>query len=661
MKVPSKFFRPDRKRMKQILAVAMVLILMIVGVAFWPKPVKPKEGYSPTIALPPDYMVYVDAPGDDAGMFFIALLSSVVVHNGYHPMWILTPDGQLNEHSAWTLAHMKNKDLPALVFTADSSVPEKLRSQGVKVQDEFVFPVDGNVLNDFMGYEDMLPVASYEEALWASSLAHVDNKVLVPSKVPTFTSQELVWDQLTARGLNANYTIVTDPTDLTIEQYNMSSQMFHVQSLSAVAAELAAFHDAFVMTDWAPNNTAEGAYDAELNAYATGLHTALKSLNRTYGAIEYIALVGSAVAVPQFILPDKVSSEPDGVSCDFIYGFLDDEKYIMDAAVGRIVNLDVQSASMQLVRTLDYKDFVDTVDVDYSQSGGGIQTVEWRKHGSIWNGFEVADQRIQMTPGWFMHEDLPDEGFSYDYMRTTGNEGVREVGTGKELEIEPIMESSGIVAYRGHGSWHATFYVYEPDSPQRTKGRLEGYDATNQSPSIRFMDIPPQVDVLISCENAKIFGKEYGGTDINIQKAFAFNFFYSGGVGLLGASEVSFSYIGQDFYSAPEESRLPGVLVPSLKDGDHQWELNNAMYAYMVDGLINHEETYGTIGKAAQWAENRYIKYHQNQYSPFDEGTTADWKTVSMYMCYGDPAFQMSPTNPGANAYDPWHNGANDN
>jgi hypothetical protein len=656
-----KFSFPSRKRLKPLLALTMVALLFAAGVFFWPKPQRTVEKYSPTFELPEDYMVFVDAPADDAGMFFIAMLSSIVVHKGYHPMWILTPEGNLNEHSAWTLSNLKNKDLPALIFSNDANVPANLRSQGVNVKDELVFPTEGSIFRTFKGYDNILPVASFEEALWASSLAHVDNKVLVPSKTSTFRSQEQVWDELLSRGLRANYTVVTDPTDLNLDQYNATAQKFHIMGLSVVAAELAAFHDAFVMTRWTPNATPEGSYDGELNAEATGLHTGLKAMNKTYGPVEYIALVGSAVSVPQFILPDLVSAEPDGVSCENIYGFLDDDKYVMDAAVGRIINMDVQSASMQLVRTFAYDQFSDTVQVDYSQSGGGVQTIDWRKHGSIWNGFEVADQRIQMTPGWFMHNDLPDEGFTFDYMRTTGNEGVREIGTGKEIEIGPIMESSSLVAYRGHGSWHATFYVYEPDSMEKKKGRLEGYDDTDVSPSIAKLNIPPQVEVLISCENAKIFGKEFGGSEIIVPKAYAFNFFYAGGVGLFGASEVSFSYIGQDLYSLPEESRLPGIIVQSLNDGNHEWELNNAMYAFMVDGLINHEDKYGTIGKASQWAENRYIKYHQNQYSPFDEGTTDHWKTISMYMCYGDPAFQPSPTNPGANAYDPWHNGPTDN
>jgi hypothetical protein len=657
MKTPKVSFMKDRKNLTRVFGVILIVALLIAGAMFWPEKAKPEPKYSPTVDLPGDYMVFVDAPGDEEDMMFIAMLSSVVMTDVYHDMWILTPEGELAPHSLWTFEHLKNNDVTALVFTDDDSVPEKLKGQGVNVVDEFVFPKDGDVLTQFTGYDDWLPVASYEEALWASSLAHVDNKVMMASKKPTFKSQEEVWAELSDRGVMANYTVVTHPYDFEVERFNMTEQKWHIPSLSAVAAEVAAYHDAYVITQWEENTTTIAQYDPLQNANATGIYYELKALNETYGPIEYIALVGSAVSVPQFILPDRASNEPDGVSCDVYYGFLDDDKYVMDAAVGRLVNLDVQAMAMQMVRTYSYDDFSDTVEVDFSQSGGGTQTINWRTHGSVWNGFEVADQRIQMTPGWFMKDDFQDEGWTYDYVRTTGNEGVREIGTGKEILIRPIMESSNLVTYRGHGSWHATFYVYEPDNPDHLKGRLEGYDDTTSSPSVRDFNIPPQVSVLVACENAKIWGLHWGAGEVDIETSYPLNYFYAGAVGLIAATEVSYSNIGQDFYSLPEETRLPGLII---KDGDHEWDLNNAWYAFSVDGLVDHEEEHGEIGKAHMWAENRYIAYHNNEFSPFDSGTDAHWKEIVMYVCYGDPAFKMSPTNPGANSYDPWHNGADD-
>jgi hypothetical protein len=92
------------------------------------------------------------------------------------------------------------------------------------------------------------------------------------------------------------------------------------------------------------------------------------------------------------------------------------------------------------------------------------------------------------------------------------------------------------------------------------------------------------------------------------------------------------------------------------------------MYAFNVDGLVNHEDQYGTIGRTLQWAENRYIKDHNNEVEPFHQDSSAsnwadiapDWKTVCMYACYGDPAHAPGFTAPGANSYDPWHNGPDD-
>jgi hypothetical protein len=74
------------------------------------------------------------------------------------------------------------------------------------------------------------------------------------------------------------------------------------------------------------------------------------------------------------------------------------------------------------------------------------------------------------------------------------------------------------------------------------------------------------------------------------------------------------------------------------------------------------------VGKALQWAENRYIKYHERQdgfsLSPF-EWTDSDsmgghWKEVTMFVIYSDPAFRPGLTTSGSNSFDYWHNGPDD-
>jgi hypothetical protein len=429
-----------------------------------------------------------------------------------------------------------------------------------------------------------------------------------------------------------------------------------------VAAEIAAYRQAYVMTDYEPSTEELGYMDPELNSRAIGISMGLREMNAEFGPIEYICLVGSAEAVPQFLLPDETDSDPNSVEgdghveSDVLYGFLDDDIYVMDAAVGRIINYNVQGASNQISRTLGYDYILDQTEVSYSM--GGTQTVNWKNHASVWNGFEVADQRLQMTPGFYATDDFEDEGFVAEYMRTTGNEGVwgsvqnpgSATETFKETEMRPIVESSSIMTYRGHGSWHATYYVYEPEeaTDPQGKSRLEGKDPSHPD-SVADYFLPPQVFVSSCCENAKVQGAHWWGGVLDMEMLWVTNYFYAGGVGMIAATEVSFSNLGQDLYA------LVGRIT-----GNPQWDLNNAWYAFSVDGLLNHEDEYGTIGKAHQWAENRYIKYHDSSISPFDRGTSAHWKEVAMYACYGDPAFQPHQTRPGANNVDPWHNGPDD-
>ena len=653
---------------KKLLTVVVVIILLVAGLAMWPRPVMKKvRAYNPTVDLPEDYYLFVDLPQSVEDYTFIAMLSCLAVRGTtYHPMFIVG-NMTMDQHQQFTFNSLKNNKAPAIVFSHDGTAGQ-LATQNVTVQEDMIFTIGRELLAQFKGFDDLITVATYEEALWVAPLAKAKNLVMinVPDE-PSYGSQEEVWDELLALGLRADYIVVVNPNDydnvlLATTGVNETEVKFNVQGLSAIAAELAAYRDAYVLTRWDPNRTEVGYMDLDLNARAIGLLMKLRQTNITYGPFEYIGIVGSAPAVPQFILPDDTDPttfEPDGVDCDVMYGYLDEEKYVMDAAVGRIINLNVQGVSNQMIRTFLYDSIVDEVEVDFSRTGGGLQTVNWRAHGSIWNGFEVADQRLQMSPGWFLHKDFPDEGMTYDYVRTTGNEGVREVGTGKEVEMEPIMESSSIVAYRGHGSWHATFYVYEPDDPSTLKGRLEGYDASGVSPSVRNFDLPPQVAILVSCENGKIRGQHFSAADIDMERTFSYNYFYGGAVGLIGASEVSFSNVGQDFSTFPEDI-LPGIFFKRWSDGDYEWDLNNMWFAAGIDGLINHEEEHGTIGKAVQWGENRYIKTHDSQISPFDHGTTPDWKEIAMYVCLGDPAFKPTSQKPGANSYDPWHNGPTD-
>jgi hypothetical protein len=619
-------------------------------------------------------MVFVEEPQTEEDMMFIAALSSLVVHDGYHPMFILE-NGSLDNYQMWTIDHMEIKDVPKLLFTDSEDVVASVSSQVEGVE---VYERTPKTLMDFRGFDGYINVGSYKEALWVAPLANYENKMIVPGK-STYSYQEDVWGELAGLGVDANYVIVTNPEDYktdifftegisykedgnpsTPTPYNAS---FHIPSLSAVAAELAAYHQAYVLTDIVPSTEEIGAMDVNLNSKQIGTYLKLRNIYDEFGPIEYICLVGSAEAVPQFELPDETGAEGDAegdalVSNDMIYGFLSDDIYYMNVAVGRIINLNVAAASNQIARTLGYDYIVDIVEVEYSTTGP--QQVNWRNHASVWNGFEVADQRLQMRPGWEATRDFEDEGFVAEYMRTTGNEGVwgtvvnpnSATETIKETEIKPIMESSGITVYRGHGSWHATFYVWEPEESNDPQGksRLEGNDPSHPDSLVDYY-LPPQTSVLVSCENNKIHGLHWWGAPIDLEMSFPLNFFNSGGVGLIAATEVSYSNLGQDLFT-----------IGGSFTGNYNWDKNNCWFAFPLDGLINHEDQYGTIGKAAQWAENRYMNNpnKSSQVSPFEPISDADHKEVAMFVAYGDPAFQPYQNSPGANNVDPWHNGPDD-
>jgi hypothetical protein len=650
----------------QVIAVLVVVVLMLTVVVVW-SPAASTEYNPPSTEndLPNSYFILVDEPEDDMDMAFIAALSSIQFTNDhYHPMFILD-DGQLDDHQLYTVQTMSAYDAPFLLFT-DSEDTKSYCEDQLGAENVITYPADDDVLATFYGFDGYISVASYSAAMWVSPLAQVENKVITIGQ-RTFISQEDVWNELvTGHGLDPEYIVVANPNDYLTLPFNE----YHIPSLSAVAASVAARHTgdnedspgktALVVTDWEPiADTTVGYMDAELNAYAIGLLLELRDMWLVYGPWEYLCIVGSGAAVPQFDFPDETDPsfvEGDGlVSSDVAYGFLDTEEYTMDCAVGRIVNLNVQGVSNQMARTYGY-DYIDrVVTIDTST---GTEMVDWSNKVSIWNGFEVADQRKQMTPGRFMIREAEDEGMDWQYIRTSGNEGARDF-YGKEVDIQPVIESSGLVVYRGHGSWHATFYVYEPNEAH-TKGRLEGWAKIpgDPTPSLHDLYLPPSTALLYACENAKISGMNYGDFKVDLDLTFALNWFYAGAVGLVASTEVSFSRIGQDVYSWIGEVT-----------GDHDWDHNNAMYAFNVDGILNHESEYGTIGRTLQWAENRYIKDHNNEVEPFHQDSSAsnwadiapDWKTVSMYACYGDPAHAPDVSTSGSNNYDPWHNGPDDN
>ncbi|WP_455393094.1 C25 family cysteine peptidase [[Eubacterium] cellulosolvens] len=642
-------------------AVALTIILAGVVILF------PSAGegkvfkYTPTVDLPDDYMIFVEKPQSEDDMFFIAALSTLAVREeDYHPLFIIDETDGLDHHQLWAIEHMDNKDVPKLIFTNSAGIVEKIRSQIGDVPEENVFPITPTTLAVFKGFNNYISVGSYEEALWVAPLAKIDNKVIIKGK-STFSSQEQVWEILSTKGVSADYIVIVNPYDFdaatlsqNVEGYNNYDTKYHVNALSVLAAELAAFHEAYVITDTPLSTEQIGIMDYELNARAIGQYLTIRNVSAMYGPAEYICIVGSAAAVPQFQMPGNGDGDVL-VNSDSMYGFLDDDQYTMDAAVGRIINLNLQGASNQLAKTLAYEHIVNTVTVEYSDPAGGTQEVDWQNHGASFSGYQITYQRMQATPARWICEDYEDEGMEYEYMGPSGSgeligDGVKN---SDEMDIGTICEASGFVAYRGHGSDYGSLYSLRVYT-DRDSGMLSSDEAAQ-------LDLPPQVAFFVACMNAKIHGTGYGedAEDVEFGKLFGVNYLYGGALAVGGATEVSYSNVGQDI-----DALWARYGMGIFHDENYNWDLNDAWFAFFWDGLINHEEEYGTVGKALQWAENRYMKYHDNQVSPFewtdDDNMGGHWKEVTMFVVYGDPAFKPGLTTPGANQFDPWHNGNDD-
>jgi hypothetical protein len=647
---------------KRLIGAAVLIIILAGVLVFYPSAGEEKKfKYEPTIELPQDYMIFVEEPQDENDMFFIAALSSRAVDSeDYHPMFVFDAQDGLDQHQIWTIEHMDISDVPKLVFTNSDGSVEKLRSQLGDIADENVFPKEDKTLAQFMGFNDVISVGSYEEALWVAPLAKIDNRVIIKGE-STFFSQNEVWEVLSSKGINADYIIVTNPNDFdaatlieNVEGYNNYDSKFHVNALSGLAAELAAVHEAYVITN-TPLSTAEiGTMDLELNARAIGTYLTIKNVSAMYGPAEYVCIVGSAAAVPQFQMPGNGDGDVL-VNSDSMFGFLDEDQYTMDAAVGRIINLNLQGASNQLAKIFAYEHIVGSVTVEYSDVAGGTQEVDWMHHGASFSGYQITYQRMQATPARWICEDYEDEGMEYEYMGPSGTGELLgdAVKNSDEMDIGTICEASGFVAYRGHGSDYGSLYslrVYTDSN----EGRLSAEQAA-------VLDLPPQVAFFVACMNGKIHGTGFGedAEDVEFERLFGINYLYGGALAVGGATEVSYSNVAQDI-----DSLWARYGIGILHDDNHHWDLNDAWFAFFWDGILNHEDEYGTVGKALQWAENRYIKYHNNQVSPFewtdDSEMGGHWKEVTMFAMYSDPAFQPYVTSPGVNEFDEWHNGDED-
>lgn len=646
-------------------AVVIVLLLMVGGLALFLSrgQEQPQKVYDPDIELPQDFLFIVDNPSSEEDMLSIAALSTAQFMGGeYHPLVVCDPEGGLSRQLLYTLENLETDRQKYLFTNKDTSLTHintQLGDIGLEpIAEENVFPLTSDVSSRFVGFDDVITVGSYEEALWAVTYAKINNLGIIKGE-PTFMLQEEAWAMLSSQEVPSDYIIVTNPRDLNLESvqkspdYDTYDDPFFTPAMSLMTAQMSAYHDAYVITNSTPVANVDWELDMELspNRRAIGFYNEVKKVSTDFGIPEYVAITGSAPAVPQFLVRSS-GTEGDIVNSDIIYGFIDNDHTQMDAAVGRVIQYDVSLASNQLLKTYLIDDFTTTITVDYRDVAGGTHEKDWRNHGASFSGYDITYKRMQATPARWICTDFEDLGWTYDYVGpfNTGNKFFDGVINSMENDISEICEGTGYVAYRGHGSDTGSLYGIRVQGPNGDEHALRYTDCQT-------MDVPPQIAFFVSCLNGKIYGHGPGtdpASDVQFDKLFTLNYLAAGPAVLIGATEVSFSNIGQDLTSIPAEY-LPFI-------DDHQWDHNDAWYAFVWDGIINHPDEHGTAGKAVQWSENRYMQYPpNNQPAPFTPDGEVDWYEVTFFAVYGDPAFRpaIDPSG-GQGDYDPWHNGPDD-
>ncbi|MEM3342137.1 MAG: PKD domain-containing protein, partial [Thermoplasmata archaeon] len=528
------------------------------------------------IELAQDYILLVESPkSTDEFRLAACVISSLVNHSGIHPVFIVNSSG-LDPHSLSTLNNLTVKNYVKYYFGKSN---ETINNLTVQLEDNAANIVQVNdtlyFLTHLDGFSGTITVSSYEEALWASSLSPLENKVIVPGS-RTYSSQEAVHARLAQLGVPLNYIIAANPLDMN------SYGPCHVPSLSLTTAIFAPLRRAFVVTSWTnstTNPTHFNNFNTTLNARASGLLFKLRNMASSR-VPEYLLLIGSHDAVPQFQF--TFSDEGDGyVSSDSMYGFLspyNDTR--MSTAVGRIVNLNLAGAVNMATRTACYHLYSPVVSVEFRF---GTRDVLWQEMGSSINGAQITHQRDQATPGYFFCEDLRDEGFNYSYYGPSSL-ALSNIGIAMSLEtsVEPLMESSAFIAYRGHGTGDSSAISIRSMNAAGVEGNLTSSLASR-------LYLPPQIALMASCENGKIYGLDYFGRSFNASDFFSLNYIYAGAVGYIGATEVSYSYPHQD-----------ALAIAGRVSGNHHWGKNNAIYAFFWDSLFNQYQRQSTSVDAQQ-------------------------------------------------------------
>ena len=314
------------------LAVVVVLMVLLASLSLVALDWSNDEDEAAKVGdhpLADNYMIFVDEPTNDEEMALVYALSCLTVRDGqYFPLQVLGEDG-LDDHQLWTLQYSANKEAKKYVFSngAQVTVEQQLRTVGADAEIE-LHPFTANEVNTVLRgflenegpyqFEKEIKVSSHHEALWVSGLAAQQNAIITYGNSGTYSSQEKVWEAMDREGIPAGYVLVANPDDylgddIYFSIFNGVRTSYHYPSMSVVAAEIAAYRQAYVVTQtpgpqdivipeeytalFPEGDPANRDLDDEMtdmylnNVRAYAYYLEILEVHQNYGPSEYLCLV----------------------------------------------------------------------------------------------------------------------------------------------------------------------------------------------------------------------------------------------------------------------------------------------------------------------------------------------------------------------------------
>ena len=501
-------------------------------------------------------------------------------------------------------------------------------------------------------------VENYEQALWVCpSAAFLDAPILVsPTKetldslgtkcaisvgsssvlaenVIPLSTKASVWSfQLElygTKGVKCDYVILTNPHD-TADNLDPNIKW---PFLSLVTAPLAAFRNALVQTgDYTGNKEkleevakAQGKLDSiyqEVRPYfekvKSDSYIVEKFLLDNNHKPEYIAIVGGAFAVPDYYFDIHTEYKYWDQILDYVpsispYANLTNEyptnlTVKEDLGAGRIVGHNIYDASLMLMRTFFYSEFL--------QGGkySGELTAGWEKNAAVIDGHRLNQPREGGPPGetstkpYYPGGDILElqetEKFNSNYYLPQNESDPYDTNP-PVSSILDNLESMSLVQVLAHGGsmrdprkiWLEGGYP-EPGAEERRLYVM--------SKDIVARSLPPSLYYFIACHTAHIF------VDIEMAEYFPLAFIHSGSVSFIGpvtCQAICF------WYKAP--------YGPASTQALYFWQ-----------NLITKNMPVGPALAKAKWAAyQEWVKEHPNDQRIEPDGPA--------FHLFGDPAHKF--------------------